>query len=209
MKKRPLQWLQQSVLALFCLGAVYSVQAFDIVKPDEERELIENADIHSLSMNVGLYLGLINYENFNSDYLLGFYVSYPFDEDIFVDVEFGISAISDAEFRNIGLPLFNKKKTDVSFYSVLIGYNLLPGEVYWSQQKTMISRLYLLAGVGNTNINSDNSITLHLGAGFKLELDDDHSLRLEARDRIIDTDILGTDQLTNNIEFHFAYAWNF
>jgi len=195
-----------TILLLFFSTHTY---AFDIVKPDTEQEIIKDSDIRNISMNIGFYAGLMAYENFNSNYLAAIYLSYPFDEKIFVEAEFGVSAINDTEYRNIGLPLLTEEESDVQFYTVLIGYNLLPGEVYWSQTKTLISRFYLIGGVGSVSFDNKDVVSVHLGAGFKMELDENKSVRFEARDRILDSDILGTDKLTNNTGFHLGIDWNF
>ena len=198
-------------LLMIIVVLFYSVtaSAFDIVKPDPEQDLIKDSDIDNISMNFGVYTGLINYENFNSSYMLAMYFSYPFDEDVFVEAEFGISGLNDTEYRNIGLPLLSEEEVDLQFYTILVGYNLLPGEVYWSREKTLISRFYLIAGVGSVSFDNNNYVSIQFGAGFKMELDKNKSIRFEARDRMYDTDILGTDKLTNNIEFHLGIDWNF
>lgn len=198
-------------LLMIMVVLFYSVtaNAFDIVKSDTEQDLIKDSDIDNISMNFGVYTGLINYENFNSSYMLAMYFSYPFDEDVFVEAEFGISALNDTEYRNIGLPLLSEEEVDLQFYTILVGYNLLPGEVYWSREKTLISRFYLIAGVGSVSFDNNNYVSVQFGAGFKMELDKNKSIRFEARDRMYDTDILGTDKLTNNIEFHLGIDWNF
>lgn len=199
------KYLVISFLSLFISNAY----AFDIVKPDAEQDIIKDSDIRNVSMNIGIYAGLISYENFNSNYLAAIYVSYPFDEKIFVEAEFGVSGINDTEYRNIGLPLLTEEESDVQFYTVLIGYNLLPGEVYWSRTKTLISRFYLIGGIGSVSFDDKDTVSVHLGAGFKMELDDNKSVRFEARDRLFDSDILGTDKLSNNTEFHLGIDWNF
>ena len=199
------KWL----IVLLILTCSFQAQAFDIVTPDAEQELIKDSDIRNAGMNIGVYAGLISYENFNSSYLLALYYSYPFSEKVFVEAEFGVSTINDSEYRNIGLPLLTEEEVGMQFYTVLIGYNLLPGEVYWSQNKTLISRFYLIGGIGSVNFDDNQSVSIHLGAGFKMELDENKSIRFEARDRLFDTDILGTDKLTNNIEFHLGIDWNF
>ena len=199
------KYLSAFILLLLSLNA----HAFDIVKPDTEQEIIKDSDIRNVSMSVGFYTGIISYENFNSNYLAALYLSYPFNEKVFVEAEFGVSAINDSEYRAIGWPIFDSEESDVSFYTVLVGYNLLPGEVYWSQTKTLISSFYLIGGIGSINFDDQDTVTINLGAGFKMELNDDMSLRFEARDRVFDTDTLGTDKLSNNIEFHLGIDWNF
>lgn len=195
--------------AFILLLLSFNAHAFDIVKPDTEQEIIKDSDIRNVSMSVGFYAGIISYENFNSDYLAALYLSYPFNEKVFVEAEFGVSAINDSEYRAIGLPLFDNEESDATFYTVLIGYNLLPGEVYWSQTKTLITSFYLIGGIGSITFDEQDTVTINLGAGFKMQLDDNMSLRFEARDRVFDTDTLGTDKLSNNVEFHLGIDWNF
>jgi len=201
--------MNKYLTAFILLLLSFNTHAFDIVKPDTEQEIIKDSDIRNVSMSVGMYAGVISYENFNSNYLAALYISYPFNEKVFVEAEFGVSAINDSEYRNIGLPLFDSEESDVSFYTVLVGYNLLPGEVYWSQTKTLISSFYLVGGIGSITFDEQDTVTINLGAGFKMELDDNMSLRFEARDRVFDTDTLGTDKLSNNVEFHLGIDWNF
>lgn len=191
--------------ALFPLSSA----AFDIVKPKAEQELIKDAELKDVSISAGVYAGVINFENFSSSYLLGLTVNIPLNEDVFIDVEYGSTTISDAEYRNIGLPLFEKEEINVDFYNVLIGYNLLPGEVYWSKDKTLLSSFYLLAGVGSVNINKDDFVSLSFGIGFRMDIGSGKNVRVEARDRLIDSDILGTDKISNNTEIHIAMSWSF
>lgn len=197
-------------LIIMCF-ILFSVQAkaFDIVKPDTEQDIIKDSDIRNVSMNLGVYAGLISFENFNTNYIAALYFSYPFNEKVFVEAEYGVSAINDTEYRNIGLPLFANEESDVTFYTVLVGYNLLPGEVYWSKDKTLISRFYLIGGIGSISFDNKDTVSINLGAGFKMELDENKSVRFEARDRIFDVDTLGTDKLSNNTEFHLGIDWNF
>jgi len=197
------------LITFLLLQLSLNASAFDIVKPDTEQEVIKDSDIRNVSMSVGMYAGVISYENFDSNYLTALYLSYPFNEKVFVEAEFGVSAINDSEYRNIGLPLFDSEESDVTFYTVLVGYNLLPGEVYWSQEKTLISSFYLVGGIGSISFDQQDTLTINLGAGFKMQLDDNKSLRFEARDRVFDTDTLGTDKLSNNVEFHLGIDWNF
>ncbi|MDH5392664.1 MAG: outer membrane beta-barrel domain-containing protein [Gammaproteobacteria bacterium] len=194
---------------LFVLLCATNAYAFDIVKPDAEQEIIKNADIRNLGMNTGVYMGVMNYENFNSSLLLAWYLNYPFDENLFVEAELGISRVSDTEYRNIGLPLLSEERVVAAFYTVLVGYNLLPGEVYLGHGKTLRSDVYLLAGVGTVDIDNNSYVALHFGGGIKIELNDDSGLRIEFRDRMIDSDILGSDKLTNNTEFHLGIDWKF
>lgn len=197
------------LISFWLLFVSFKTLAFDIVKPDTEHDLVKDADIRNDSLSVGVYAGIISYENFNTSYLAALYVSYPFNEKVFVEAEFGASSINDTEYRNIGLPLFDKEESGVSFYSVLVGYNLLPGEVYWSKDKTLISSFYLIGGIGSVSFDDQDTVAVNLGAGFKMELDDNKSVRFEARDRIFDTDTLGSDKLSNNVEFHLGIDWNF
>lgn len=186
-----------------------NAHAFDIVTPEAEQVLINDADLANVGLSTGGYIGVINFENFNSSIMLAWFINYPFDEDLFVSAELGASLVNDTEYRNIGLPLLSEEEVVAGFYSVLLGYNVLPGEVYWQKGRAIRSDIYLLGGVGSINIDNNNYVTLQFGAGLKLELDNEHSIRIEFRDRLIDTDILGSNKLTNNTEIHFSSEWSF
>ena len=202
--------MKEQLLSFVILVSVaLNAQAFDIVTPDAEQELIKDAGLTNVGMSTGGYIGVMNFENFNSSIMLAWFINYPFDENLFVSAELGASLVNDSEYRNIGLPLFSEEEVVAGFYSVLLGYNMLPGEVYWQRGRALRSDIYLLGGVGSINIDSNNYVTLHFGVGLKLELESEHSIRIEFRDRLIDSDILGSNKLTTNTEIHFSTEWSF
>ncbi|MDH5517950.1 MAG: outer membrane beta-barrel domain-containing protein [Gammaproteobacteria bacterium] len=185
------------------------VSAFDIVNPDAEQALIKDADLVNVGINSGVYIGLMNFENFNSSPMLAWYINYPFDEDLFVSAELGAALVNDSEYRNVGLPLLSEEEVVAGFYSVLLGYNVLPAEVYWRKGQALRADIYLLGGIGSITIDSEDYVALHAGVGLKIEPANGHSLRIEFRDRLINSDILGTDKLTNNTEIHLGIEWSF
>ncbi|HYQ72154.1 MAG TPA: outer membrane beta-barrel domain-containing protein, partial [Gammaproteobacteria bacterium] len=60
--------------------------------------------------------------------------------------------------------------------------------------------LYIIAGAGNTEFADDSHFTVNAGAGYRFLLNDWIALHLDFRDHIFDSDLLGNDKTTHNLE---------
>ena len=89
---------------------------------------------------------------------------------------------------------------DFTYYNISVGYNALPGEGFVGSKYAFNSTLYLIAGVGNTEFADDSNFTINVGVGYRFLFNDWIALRLDARDYIFDSDLLGTDKTTHNLE---------
>ena len=68
----------------------------------------------------------------------------------------------------------------------------------------MPSALYLTLGAGSTNFAGDDHFTIVAGAGFRLLVTDWVALHLGVRDQMFDSDLLGEDKLTQNLQVTFG-----
>ena len=78
--------------------------------------------------------------------------------------------------------------------------NALPGEVFIGSGRAFTSALYLTTGVGSTRFAGDDYFTFNLGAGFRVLPTDWLTLRLDVREYVLETDILGESEWTYNLE---------
>jgi outer membrane beta-barrel protein len=99
-------------------------------------------------------------------------VGYHLTEDFFVRAATASTQVSDEAFRQI-LPggVFPNQKETLSYYSLSLGYNLLPGEVFFGRGRPSAStRSTSSAGVGSTDFAGQRRQTFHLGFGWRLLL---------------------------------------
>lgn len=171
-----------------------------IVDPNVARRPVHVPHIKNSDYESGLFVGVLSTQDLQSALIYGARLDYHINEDLFLEGEYGRSSVSDKVRREIGQPFFPKETMDLSTYGLSLGYNFLPGEVFFGSKRAFTSTFYLLAGVGNTNFNSEDYLTYSTGFGVKVLPSDHLAVRLEARDRIWHSDLLGSNELTNNLE---------
>ena len=177
-----------------------------IVDPNVARRPVTVPHIKSSDYESGLYVGVLSTQELESALTYGARVAYHINEDLFVEGEYGRSSVSDEVRREIGQPFFPKESMDLSTYGLSLGYNFLPGEVFFGSRRAFTSTFYLLGGVGDTNFDDEDYLTYSAGFGIKVLPSDHLSFRLEARDRIWQSDLLGSKEVTNNLEMTLGFS---
>ena len=194
------------LLLAFIMTPVFSDDAEEYVYVEEQ---VIEPDIYRREMNVpridtenfeitGFY-GVLDVEDFGTEPTYGVRAAYHITEDFFIEGAYGMSEASDETLEN--LTTFNiLQDEDITYYSVSIGYNIFPGEIFLGQNFAMTSTFYLMAGVGNVEFNEEDEFAYNVGFGYKVLPTDWLSLRLDVRDIVYETDLLGDNEFTNNFE---------
>ncbi len=86
-----------------------------------------------------------------------------------------------------------------TYYSLSLGYNLFPGEVYIGRNLAMNGALYVLGGIGSTKFAGDQKFTVNFGAGYRLLPTDWLAIHIDVQDHVFQSDLLGSDKLVNNL----------
>ena len=68
----------------------------------------------------------------------------------------------------------------------------------------MPSAVYFTLGAGSTRFGGDDNFTMTLGAGYRLLVTDWLAGHLDVRNQMFDSDLLGKDKLTQNLQFTFS-----
>lgn len=178
----------------------------EVIDPGIERREVVVPKIRSENFELGAYTGILSTEDLQTNLTYGLRAAYHVTEDFFVEGEYGRSTVSDQVRRTIGQPFFSKPSIDLSTYGLSVGYNLLPGEVFVGTRYAMTSVVYVLGGIGNTHFNGEDFLTYSGGFGLKVLPLDWVAVRLEARDRLWQSDLLGKSKLTNNFELTLGLA---
>jgi outer membrane beta-barrel protein len=150
---------------------------------------------------VGLYGGVYATENFGSSGVTGLRMSYHVTEDIFFDATLGQSKVSDEAFRQV-LPggIFVNRTEQLRYYGVSVGYNLLPGEVFFGRSTAKATQGYIVAGIGSTDFAGQRRQTVNYGFGLRLILADWLAVQADVRDHVFSLDLLGRRKTTHNPE---------
>jgi outer membrane beta-barrel protein len=180
---------------------VYS-ESEPVIKPDIERRTITEADIDSEDFEVGAFVGVMSIEDFGSNAVYGVRAAYHVTEDFFFEAAAGATEAGKTSYETLsgGAQLLTGNQRDLYYYNLSLGYNILPGESFIGSRYAFNSALYLMAGVGNTEFADDSHFTTNVGVGYRFLLNDWVALHLDIKDHIFESDLLGTDKYTHNLE---------
>lgn len=172
-----------------------------VIVPEVDRRDVKLPRIPSNDFEAGLMAGTYSVQNFGANAVYGLRLGYHITEDFFVEGVYGQTKVSDELFRQI-LPggVYPNEKEKLTYYNVSIGYNLLPGEVFFGSSRAKASAIYLIGGVGSTKIVNQRRQTFNLGLGARLFLADWAAVQVDFRDHVFPLDILGKRQSTQNLE---------
>lgn len=176
----------------------------ELIPSDLERPEYVVPKIDTENFEIGAFVAAMNFEDFNTQAVKGASIAYHVSEDVFLEANYGSTEVHDSSFRRLGTPIFTEEKEDAYYYSLSVGMNILPGEIFVLDKHAISSAFYLLAGVGNTKFSDDDKFTLNIGGGIRFMPVDWVSIKLEARDFIFENEVLGEEELKHNFEFRFA-----
>lgn len=177
-----------------------------VIEPDLERREIRVPRIDTEDFEIGVEVGALNVEDFGSNSLTAVRLAYHVSEDLFVEGSYARSKVSDESFRKVGLPIFPQQEEDLSYYGFSAGYNFLPGEVFLGEGRALTSVMYVQGGVGNTTFVNEDRLTYQFGFGLKVLPMDWLAVRLDARDYLFDSDLLGENKLTHNFSLSLTLS---
>jgi outer membrane beta-barrel protein len=187
------------------------IQQDPVIEPNVKRREVKEADIDTENFEVTAFLGLLSIEDFGTDAVYGVRLDYHVTEDIFVEGAIGTSTAGTTSFENIGAntPLLTDSEREYTYYTVALGYNLLPGEAFIGRKRAYNTALYVIAGAGNTRFAGDDQFTITWGAGYRIVVKDWMAVHMDFRDHMFSLDITGQDKTANNFEASLGLAFFF
>jgi len=176
-----------------------------VVEPQVARRDLKLPNYPSRDIEFGLFAGTYSTQNFGTSGVSGVRIGYHITEDFFVTGQYGSTKVSDDSFRQI-LPggIFVNRTETLKYYTLAMGYNLLPGEVFFGRGNAKLSQGYVLAGAGTTDFAGQRKQTIDLGFGLRLLWNQRFALQAEARNHMFSLDLLGRRETTHNPEITFG-----
>ena len=126
------------------------IQQDPVIEPNVKRREVKEDDIDTENFEIIAFVGALSIEDFGTDTVYGVRLDYHITEDIFVEGVYGASKAGTTSFERIGAntPLLSDSDRDYTYYTVALGYNLLPGEAFIGRKRAYNTALYLIAGDG-------------------------------------------------------------
>jgi len=180
-----------------------------LIQPQIDRRDINVPKIRARDYEVGAYVGFYNLENFGVSPIYGIRLGYQITEDFFAELAVAQSPVTDRSFRSVGIPVFEQEETNLVTYHVSAGINLFPGEIFLGSGRAWGTSLYAVGGIGNTSFDILDNITFNAGLGLRVLPSRWWSVRVEMRDYMFQSDLLGPNRLTHNFEFSAGLSMYF
>jgi outer membrane beta-barrel protein len=177
-----------------------------VIPPQVDRRDVHIPKISANDVEIGAFVGILSVQDFGAKPSAGLRLGYHVTEDFFLEGTYGRSTVSDQSYRRLGIAIFNSEEVPLTYYSLSVGWNLFPGEVFLGKNWAMTSAVYLVGGVGNVNFNSENHVTYNFGIGIRVLPVDWFSMRFEMRDQMFTSDLLGKNELKHNFEMTLGAA---
>jgi outer membrane beta-barrel protein len=205
--------LSGTVMHVNCVVADDSVDkpaAVQVITPEVEPREVSEADIDDEIFGIGFYAGVLSIDNFGTEPVYGVRALFHATEDLFLQFDYGVSRADKTTFEELSgdnVSLLSSSDRDYTYYNVLLGYNIFPGEVFMTSKLTFNSAFYLVGGVGNTRFGGEDNFTTTLGTGYRIVLRDWLTWNIDFRDHIFRSDIIKSNQTTHNIELSTGIAF--
>jgi len=182
-----------------------------VIEPEVARRDIRIADIDTENFEVGAFIGQMSVEDFGVNTVVGARLAYHLTENFFTEVSIGRVDTEETSFERLSgaAQLLTDADRELTYYDVSLGYNILPGESFFGENRALNTSLYVIGGVGKTNFAGDDRFTLNLGLGLRVMPRDWFAIHADIRDHIFDIDLLGQEKTSHNFEAHFGATFFF
>jgi outer membrane beta-barrel protein len=187
---------KRCLLILFC-GTISIAHADDSPNIDTEY------------FDIGAFVGLINIQDFNSEIILGTSATFNANEDYFLQFNYLQADTSRSSFEQSQGALLAGNDRQFRHYDFLVGYNLFQGEHFFSSTKAKLTSFYLVGGVGDTEFGAEGSFTYTLGAGYQIALLRNVILKIDYRDYMYKTNLIGENKTTHNTQLSAGLSYSF
>ncbi len=181
---------------------VSGVELEPLVVREPERREVKIDRLDNENFEIGAFGGVLSIEDFGSDLVYGVRAAYHITEDLFVEGAYANSTLGQTSFERLsgGAQLLTDDERDLRYYNISIGLNILPGEAFVTDRWVFKGGLYLIAGIGSTEFGGDDRFTVNGGLGYRLAATDWLAFRIDVRDHVFKSDLLGENETKHNFE---------
>lgn len=183
----------------------------DMVPTEIERRNVLEDILDSENFEIGVQAGLLSIEDFESNFWVSGHFSYHINESFYAKALYGFSKAGETSFEQLVNvpPLLTNEQRKLSYYGLNIGYNLLPGEVFFSKNTAFNSMFSIELGAGSTEFAGNNQFTVNFTANYRLFLTDWLTWDIGMSDYVFDTTITGRSKTTHNLNLTTGVAFYF
>ncbi|MBU2875420.1 outer membrane beta-barrel domain-containing protein [Marinobacter salexigens] len=173
-----------------------------LIEPDVKPVPVDQALIDTENFEIGAFAGVLNIEDFESSFVYGGKLTYHLSESFFFEAGVGFAEAGATSFENLAgnVQVLTDSERDYSYYNISLGYNILPGQAFLTENYGFNTNFYLIGGAGATDFGGDTRFTLNAGAGYQILLTDSLAIHLGVRQHYYQIDVVGAEKTSMNTE---------
>lgn len=202
-------WFQRILLVtgLASVAISAAVQAQQVT-PDIERKVITQSVLDSENWSFAISAGALSIEDFGTSSLLSANLAYHINESWYLSTQFAMAKAGLTSFEQLSgaAPLLTDSQRNWRFYGAQLGYVLLPGQAFLTENYAYNSGLSVFVGGGNVQFAGDNVFAVQLGSQYRLFITDWLAADLSVTDYIFETTILANSKTNHNLAVSFGIS---
>lgn len=155
-------------------------------------------DVNNEIFELGAFVGIVNIEDFGSEYALGASATFRASENFFIQYNYLQTDVSLSSYEKSegSFSFFSGDDRTFKHYDLLLGYNIFQGEFFPSSSKANLSTLYLVAGVGEVRFGGEASTAYTAGIGYQVALTRRIGLHIDYRNYIYQSTLITDEKRT-------------
>lgn len=171
---------------------------------------VDASDLNSEVFELGLFAGVLNIADFNSEWIVGITANFQASEDFFIQYNYFQTDTDLSSYERSQGQFFSGDDRRFVHYDLLVGYNLFQGEFYPEEGSANLSSFYIVGGVGDTRFGGESSFTLTLGLGYQFAIARRYVVRTDYRNYIYESSLIRSEETTtNNTQFSIGLNYLF
>src|SRR5258708_9923161 len=173
-----------------------------IIEPQVNRRAVKTPKIKAKDFELGGYFGALSIQDFGTNPIYGVRAAYHVSEDIFLEGFVARSKAGTSSLEDVfpDITVISDSGRHFTYYDLDVGYNVLPGEIFFGRGRAFNSALYVTVGMGDVKFADKDQFALNFRVGERLLSTDWLSLHVDVRDHIFETSLTGRTKNVDNIE---------
>lgn len=195
---------------IFLVCIIFFVSFLSVSSLHAQNAGFTTTDVESEFLELGLNLGVVNIEDFPSEFTTGLNLTFRASEDYFLQLN--LVSASDVALSSV-------EKDQGSFdtgpdrdwlhYDMLVGFNFFQGEFFTSNSNANLSTLYIIGGIGETEFGDESNFTYTYGFGYKVAFKRQFIVNLDVREYLYKSSLINPQNEVTTTNTHVSVGLNY
>lgn len=195
---------------IFLICTFFFIACFSVSTTYAQSADFTGTDVDSEFLELGLNVGIVNIEDFPSEFTTGLNLTFRASEDYFLQLN--LVSASDVALSSV-------EKAQGSFdtgsdrdwlhYDMLVGFNFFQGEFFTANSNANLSTLYIVGGIGETEFGDESNFTYTYGMGYKVAFNRRFIVTVDIRDYLYKSSLINPQNEATTTNTHVALGLNY